>query len=70
MDENYYKDYLVCYNCDKKLVVCRYIVKDENFYCILCYQELYVYNCEECKKSIGFDYKVGDLSRLVEIKGC
>lgn len=70
MDENYHKDHLACHNCDKKLVACRYIVKDENPHCIPCYQELYAHNCEECKKPIGPDYKVGDLLRLVEIKGC
>ncbi|XP_061176535.1 prickle planar cell polarity protein 3-A-like isoform X2 [Saccostrea echinata] len=60
MDENYHKDHLACHNCDKKLVACRYIVKDENPHCIPCYQELYAHNCEECKKPIGPDYK--DLS--------
>lgn len=72
MDENYHKDHLACHNCDKKLVACRYIVKDENPHCIPCYQELYAHNCEECKKPIGPDYKVGDLpvARLVKIKGC
>lgn len=68
MDENYHKDHLACHNCDKKLVACRYIVKDENPHCIPCYQELYAHNCEECKKPIGPDYKVGDLPRLVKIK--
>lgn len=58
MDENYHKDHLACHNCDKKLVACRYIVKDENPHCIPCYQELYAHNCEECKKPIGPDYKV------------
>lgn len=53
MDENYHKDHLACHNCDKKLVACRYIVKDENPHCIPCYQELYAHNCEECKKPIG-----------------
>lgn len=70
MDENYHKDHLACHNCDKKLVACRYIVKEENPHCIPCYQELYAHNCEECKKPIGPDYKVGDLPRLVKIKGC
>lgn len=58
MEENYHKDHLACHNCDKKLVACRYIVKDENPHCIPCYQELYAHNCEECKKPIGPDYKV------------
>lgn len=62
MDENYHKDHLACHNCDKKLVACRYIVKDENPHCIPCYQELYAHNCEECKKPIGPDYKVGDFN--------
>ena len=58
MDQNYHKDHLACKNCDKKLIACRYILKEEQPYCIPCYQELFAHNCEECKKPIGPDYKV------------
>ncbi|KAL3882379.1 hypothetical protein ACJMK2_028730 [Sinanodonta woodiana] len=60
MDQNYHKDHLACHHCDKKLIACRYILKEEHPYCIPCYQELFAHNCEECKKPIGPDYK--DLS--------
>ncbi|XP_069128903.1 testin-like isoform X1 [Argopecten irradians] len=60
MEQNYHKDHLACHNCDKKLIACRYILKEENPYCIPCYQEQFAHNCEECKKPIGPDYK--DLS--------
>ncbi|XP_052242900.1 prickle planar cell polarity protein 3-like isoform X3 [Dreissena polymorpha] len=60
MDQNYHKDHLACKNCDKKLIACRYILKEEHPHCIPCYQELFAHNCEECKKPIGPDYK--DLS--------
>ncbi|XP_041354774.1 prickle planar cell polarity protein 3-A-like isoform X2 [Gigantopelta aegis] len=60
MDQNYHKDHLACHNCDKKLVACRYILKEEHPYCIPCYQQLFAHNCEECGKPIGPDYK--DLS--------
>jgi len=60
MEQNYHKDHLACKHCDKKLIACRYILKDENPYCIPCYQELFAHNCFECKKPIGPDYK--DLS--------
>ena len=59
METNYHKDHLACKNCDKKLIACRYILKEEHPYCIPCYQELFAHNCEECKKPIGPDYKVG-----------
>ena len=58
METNYHKDHLACKNCDKKLIACRYILKEEHPYCIPCYQELFAHNCEECKKPIGPDYKV------------
>ena len=58
MDTNYHKDHLACKNCDKKLIACRYILKEEHPYCIPCYQELFAHSCEECKKPIGPDYKV------------
>ncbi|XP_063403214.1 prickle planar cell polarity protein 3-like isoform X3 [Mytilus trossulus] len=60
MDQNFHKDHLACHHCDKKLVACRYILKEEQPYCIPCYQEQFAHNCEECKKAIGPDYK--DLS--------
>ncbi|KAK3583915.1 hypothetical protein CHS0354_033700 [Potamilus streckersoni] len=60
MDQNYHKDHLACHHCDKKLIACRYILKEDHPYCIPCYQELFAHNCEECKKPIGPDYK--DLS--------
>ncbi|XP_064595087.1 four and a half LIM domains protein 2-like isoform X2 [Liolophura sinensis] len=60
MEQNFHKEHLCCWKCDKRLVACRYIVKEEHPYCIPCYQELFAHNCEECKKPIGPDYK--DLS--------
>lgn len=58
MDQNFHKDHLACHQCDKKLVACRYILKEEQPYCIPCYQEAFAHSCEECKKPIGPDYKV------------
>ncbi|XP_055888823.1 prickle planar cell polarity protein 3-A-like isoform X2 [Biomphalaria glabrata] len=60
MEENYHKEHLACHNCDKQLVACRYIVKEEHPYCIPCYQQLFAHNCDECGKPIGPDFK--DLS--------
>ncbi|GFN83246.1 four and a half LIM domains protein 2 [Plakobranchus ocellatus] len=60
MDENFHKDHLACKNCDKQLIACRYIVKEEHPYCIPCYQQLFAHNCDECGKPIGPDFK--DLS--------
>ncbi|XP_050394162.1 prickle planar cell polarity protein 3-B isoform X3 [Patella vulgata] len=60
MDQNYHKDHLACHNCEKKLIACRYILKDDHPHCIPCYQQLFASNCEECTKPIGPDFK--DLS--------
>ncbi|CAI9738390.1 planar cell polarity 3-A-like isoform X2 [Octopus vulgaris] len=60
MEQNFHKDHLACKHCDKKLIACRYILKDENPYCIPCYQELFAHNCYVCRKPVGPDYK--DLS--------
>ncbi|XP_046578865.1 prickle planar cell polarity protein 3-A-like isoform X2 [Haliotis rubra] len=57
MDQNYHTDHLACWNCDKQLVACRYILKEEHPYCIPCYQQLFAHNCVECSKPIGPDYK-------------
>ncbi|ESO89101.1 hypothetical protein LOTGIDRAFT_229023 [Lottia gigantea] len=57
MDQNYHKDHLACHNCEKKLIACRYILKEEHPHCIPCYQQLFANNCEECSKPIGPDYK-------------
>ncbi|XP_076444426.1 testin-like isoform X1 [Babylonia areolata] len=60
MEECYHKEHLACWNCDQKLVACRYIMKDEHPHCVPCYQKLFANNCEECGKAIGPDFK--DLS--------
>ncbi|PVD28899.1 hypothetical protein C0Q70_11494 [Pomacea canaliculata] len=60
MEQNYHKEHLACWNCDKKLIACRYILREEHPHCIPCYQQLFAHNCEECGKPIGPDFK--DLS--------
>ena len=59
MEESYHKEHLACWNCDKKLIACRYIMREEHPHCVPCYQQLFAHNCEECGKPIGPDYKVG-----------
>ncbi|KAL8575291.1 hypothetical protein ACOMHN_001836 [Nucella lapillus] len=60
MEETFHKDHLACFKCEKQLIACRYIAKEEHPYCVPCYQELFAHNCEVCGKPIGPDYK--DLS--------
>uniref|UniRef100_A0ACB8FIH8 Four and a half LIM domains protein 2 n=1 Tax=Sphaerodactylus townsendi TaxID=933632 RepID=A0ACB8FIH8_9SAUR len=49
-----------CHYCKESLFGKKYILREENPYCIKCYESLYSNTCEECKKSIGCDCK--DLS--------
>uniref|UniRef100_A0A0B7A7B2 LIM zinc-binding domain-containing protein n=1 Tax=Arion vulgaris TaxID=1028688 RepID=A0A0B7A7B2_9EUPU len=60
MEQSYHTQRLACHNCTKQMIACRYIIKEENPYCIPCYEQLFSNVCEECRQSIGPDYK--DLS--------
>ena len=49
-----------CWHCHQSLAGSRYILKDENPFCLRCYEDLYAHVCEECKTKIGTGSK--DLS--------
>uniref|UniRef100_A0A6I8NWH3 Four and a half LIM domains 2 n=1 Tax=Ornithorhynchus anatinus TaxID=9258 RepID=A0A6I8NWH3_ORNAN len=49
-----------CHNCRESLFGQKYILREENPYCVACFESLYSNTCEECKKPIGCDCK--DLS--------
>jgi LIM domain-containing protein 2 len=51
---------LSCFNCTLNLTGYRYILRDEHPFCIKCYEALFANKCEECKETIGTDFK--DLS--------
>uniref|UniRef100_A0A803SRJ2 FHL1/2/3/5 N-terminal LIM domain-containing protein n=1 Tax=Anolis carolinensis TaxID=28377 RepID=A0A803SRJ2_ANOCA len=47
-----------CHYCKETLFGKKYILREDNPYCIKCYESLYSNTCEECKKPIGCDCKV------------
>ncbi|KAG8587077.1 hypothetical protein GDO81_005561 [Engystomops pustulosus] len=49
-----------CHYCKESLFGKKYLLREENPYCVKCYENLYSNSCEECKKPIGCDGK--DLS--------
>ncbi|KTF72867.1 hypothetical protein cypCar_00037001 [Cyprinus carpio] len=42
-----------CHYCKESLYGKKYVLRDENPYCVKCYESLYSNTCEECKKPIG-----------------
>lgn len=47
-----------CTNCKESLYGQKYILKEENLYCIRCYEELFSNPCEVCHVMIGCTSKV------------
>ncbi|XP_071957069.1 prickle planar cell polarity protein 3-B-like [Antedon mediterranea] len=62
MNENYHSGHFCCHNCDKTLSGHRYILREENPYCIGCYEDVFANICDECGDKIGTDSK--DLSYM------
>ncbi|RXM33867.1 Four and a half LIM domains protein 2 [Acipenser ruthenus] len=46
-----------CHYCKESLFGKKYVLREENPYCVKCYESLYSNNCEECKKPIGCNSK-------------
>ncbi|XP_037646898.1 four and a half LIM domains protein 2 [Sebastes umbrosus] len=42
-----------CHYCKESLFGKKYVLREENPYCVKCYESLYSNTCEECKKPIG-----------------
>ncbi|XP_041701176.2 four and a half LIM domains protein 2-like [Coregonus clupeaformis] len=42
-----------CHDCKESLFGRKYVLREDNPYCVKCYESLYSNTCEECKKSIG-----------------
>ncbi|XP_065316901.1 four and a half LIM domains protein 2-like isoform X2 [Gordionus sp. m RMFG-2023] len=57
MNKDWHNGHFTCKNCNQSLTGKRYIVKDENQYCLKCYEELFSNYCKECKLPIGTDSK-------------
>lgn len=46
-----------CYYCNEFFFGKKYILWEESFYCVVCFEILFVNICEECGKFIGCDCK-------------
>lgn len=51
-----------CQYCTTSLLGKKYVLKDDNPYCISCYDHVFCNYCEECKEAIESDSKVGLIS--------
>ncbi|XGW24791.1 hypothetical protein V3C99_006340 [Haemonchus contortus] len=60
MNKDWHSDHFCCWQCDQTLTGQRYIMRDEQPYCIKCYEDVFANQCDECAKPIGIDSK--DLS--------
>lgn len=47
-----------CTDCKESLYGKKYILQEDDPYCIKCYEALFSYNCEGCQKLIGCTSKV------------
>ncbi|CAG0885008.1 unnamed protein product [Cyprideis torosa] len=60
MNKDWHSSHFCCWKCDESLTGQRYVLRDENPYCIKCYETVFANTCDECSKIIGIDSK--DLS--------
>ncbi|XP_023244352.1 four and a half LIM domains protein 2-like [Centruroides sculpturatus] len=60
MSRNWHTIHFCCWKCDENLTGQQYIPRDDNPFCIRCYEKLYSNICEKCGKAIEVDSK--DLS--------
>lgn len=58
MNKDWHSDHFCCWQCDQTLTGQRYIMRDEQPYCIKCYEDVFANQCDECAKPIGIDSKV------------
>lgn len=47
-----------CHYCKESLFGKKYVLREENPYCVKCYESLYSNTCEDCKKPIGCNSRV------------
>ncbi|KAI1286624.1 Four and a half LIM domains protein 2 [Halotydeus destructor] len=60
MDKDFHLDHFSCFKCSNSLAASRYVLRDDNPYCIDCYELDFANGCVQCDKKIGIDTK--DLS--------
>lgn len=54
-----------CHYCKESLYGKKYVLREENPYCVKCYESLYSNTCEDCKKPIGCNSRVSEVTRQV-----
>lgn len=47
-----------CHHCEDSLFGRKYVLREEQPYCVACFEALFASTCEECGKLIGCDCKV------------
>lgn len=52
-----------CHYCKESLFGKKYVLREENPYCVKCYESLYSNSCEDCKKPIGCNSRVSEVTK-------
>ncbi|XP_067133166.1 four and a half LIM domains protein 2-like [Centruroides vittatus] len=60
MSKDWHTIHFCCWKCDESLTGQRYLIRDDQPFCVGCYEKIYSNICHECGKLIGVDSK--DLS--------
>lgn len=59
--KEYHTDHFNCWHCDESLASKKYVLRDDNPYCIRCYESNFASICDSCRKPIGVDCKVSEV---------
>ena len=71
--KEYHTDHFNCWQCDESLANKRYVLREDNPYCVRCYESSFAPACDSCRKPIGVDNKVSSLTRsphVVDLLDC
>ncbi|XP_023228116.1 four and a half LIM domains protein 2-like isoform X2 [Centruroides sculpturatus] len=55
MSKDWHTIHFCCWKCNESLTGQRYLIRDDQPFCVHCYEKLYSDICNECGKSIGVD---------------
>lgn len=65
METEHHSNHFACKQCEKSLTGHRYILKEDQPYCLQCYEQVFANVCEECNEKIGCDSKVRNGSLII-----
>lgn len=65
METEHHSNHFACKQCEKSLTGHRYILKEDQPYCLQCYEQVFANVCEECNEKIGCDSKVRNGSVII-----